>query len=558
MRADGEQPAELFPLRTQVRSVPLAVWALVGVQLMVLLSYSVLMPVYRAPDEPQNIDIAMAARTFTGFTGHHDAITPMVVRSYPFAAFTQETRRRPVSPDPPVARGSRPTYAALASPPATSMTRNQQWQHPPLYPATLGAVVTVVETLYPPAYTWAFDQTAGFARVVSTLLVAPLPLFAFLVARRLTSSRVTALAAAVFPLAIPQLAHIGSAVSHDNLLVLLVGAATVAVAFVLRGDASLRTAVVLGTLGGLGLLTKGFALVLPAWIGGVYALAAVRWRRWRFVGVGALAVTLMVVIGGWWWVRNVSVHGTLQPTGVRLAQPEPGFVPDAGWWVRWFAEVMPERFWGNLGWYQASLSDGIVVTATVVLGLAVVAALARRPPGSALSDLLAAAAPLAGIAAIVAYGGWNYYANTGYALGLQGRYLFPGLAGLAVLVGSGVAALPRGLARWGPVGLLVAAAAMEAVAVGTVLREVYQAGGAIGWGDAVRAVVAWSPWSPAVLAAGLVALAVLLAVAAAALVGEARRAPADVAPDRPAGDEPRPPAGEGRTGGRPERAGARP
>jgi len=519
VRQDGERP-----LPAGARAVPLAVWALTGLQLALLLAYSVLMPVYRAPDEPQNFDITMAARDFTEFTGDHRAMGPTVLRSYPFAAFTQDGRRDPVPPEPPAARGERPSFAVLAQPPGTSTTRNQQWQHPPLYPAALGAVLTVTEALYAPAYGWAFDQTVGFARVVNALLVAPLPLLGFLVARRLGGGRAAGLAAAAFPLTIPQLAHIGSAVSHDNLLVLIVGVTTLALAAVLRGDSSPRTARVIGALGGLALLTKGFALFLLAWIPGVYLLAAVRWRRWGFVSAGGLATTLTAALGGWWYVRNVVVHGAVQPTGVHLPSPERGFVPDFGWWASWFADVMPLRFWGNLGWYQAPLPAWLAILATVLVTAAAAAAvLRRRTDGAARTDLLAMSFPVVAVTGIVAYGGWGYYAETSFALGLQGRYLYPGIAGLAVLVGAGATALPGRAGRWAPLALLAAAAAMHSVGASAVLRNVYAAGSALSWEQAAAAVIAWSPWSPVVVVSGLVGLAALLVAAALLLGREARR-----------------------------------
>lgn len=524
MRAQRAGPGVRFGLRAELGSVPFAVWALAGLQLAVLLCYSALVPVYRAPDEPQNFDIALAATDVQGFTGHHDKMSARVLRSYPFASFAMDARRRPVPPVPPAARGARPSFADLAAPAGTSQTRNQQWQHPPLHPVVLGTALTVVTNLYPPAYDWAFDQTVGFARAVNALLVAPLPLFAFLTARRLRADRTAALAAATFPLTIPQLAHIGSAVSHDNLLVLLVGLITVAVAFVLRGDASLRTAAALGTLGGLALLTKGFALFLLAWLAGVYALAVVRWRRRAFLSAGALTAVLTSVVGAWWWLRNVDVHGTVQPTGVGLPTPDADFVPDFGWWSSWFADVVPARFWGHMGWYQASLPAWVPDAATgLVLAAVLLALIRRRAGGPARLDLLAMAFPTLAIGGIVAYGGWAYYTETSFALGLQGRYLFPGLAGLAVLVGAGLAALPARVARWAPPGLLVAAAGMHGMGVHAILRDMYGAGTAFPWGVAGAVVAAWSPWPGWLQATTLGALAALAVTAMTFLVRDARR-----------------------------------
>lgn len=540
MRAEEGQPAQRLRWRGQLRTVPLVVWALTGLQLAVLIGYSTLMPVYRAPDEPQNVDIVMAARGFTQSTVEHRSMDPAVLRSYPFAGFSHTFRRAPVDPSPPAARGTRPTFGDLAGAAGTAGTAgaasaadtagaagveappNQQWQHPPLYPATVGAALTAVTALYPPAGAWAFDQTVGFARAMSFMAIAPLPLLSFLVARRLTANTSVALTAAVVPLTIPQLAHIGAAVNHDSLVTLLVGLVTVAVAFVVRGDDSVRTAGAVGALSGLALLTKGFALFLPAWLAGAYLLAAVRWRRARFLAAGAGAVALAVLLGGWWWVRNLAVHGTLQPTGVPLPSPDAGFVPDLAGWTRGFGEVMAVRFWGNLGWYQARLPGWVVALATATALAGVAASFRwRRPGGPGRPDLAVMAFPAVAIGAIVVYGGWGYYTQTGLALGLQGRYLYPGLVGLAVLAGAGLGTLPVRVGRWAPLAVLAAAVALHATTVATVLADVYQAGTGISLGRAAGAVAAWSPWPAGVLAVNLVAVAGLLAGSAWLLVDSA-------------------------------------
>lgn len=519
-------PGAPLRLRAELRTVPSVVWALCALQLALHLGYSVLMPVYRAPDEPQNFDITVAAARFTEFPGSHRIITPMVRRSYPYAAFSMDDRRLPVPPDPPTVRGERPSFADLAALPGpTPRSWNQQWQHPPLYPAVLGAALTATTTLVPPAQTLAFDQTVALARTLTALLVTPLPLLVFLTARRLEVDHMASIAGAALPLAIPQLAHIGAAVSHDPLLVLLVGLATVAVAFVLRGDASPGTAWLVGVAGGLALLTKGFGLFVPAWIAVAYVVAARRWRYRGLLPAGAAAVAVTALMGGWWWARNLVVYGVVQPTGVRLPETPAGFEPDLVGWLGRASTAIARRFWGQLGWYQARLPDALLVVATVTLAAAVAAAFLwgrRARPWRA--ELVVLSLPACAILAIVAYGGWGYYVDTGRALGLQGRYLFPALTGLAVVVAAGVAALPRPAARWVPAGVLLGGAALHGAAVAAILRGVYGAGSTVSWPAAWRAVLDWSPWSPGVLAAGGAALVAAGVAVAVTLSGEHRDA----------------------------------
>lgn len=518
-------PGASSRLGAELRTVPAVVWALCALQLALMLGYSVLMPVYRAPDEPQNFDIAVAAASLTEFPGRHRVISPMVRRSYPYAAFDMDDRRLPVPAEPPAARGERPSFADLLQwPGPTPRARNQQWQHPPLYPATLGAALTVTTALVPPAYDLAFDQTVGLARALTALLVAPLPALVFLTARRLGVDPTATLAAAALPLAIPQLTHIGAAVSHDTLLILVVGVATVVVAFVLRGDASIRTALLLGVTGGLALLTKGFGLFVPAWIGVVYLAGAWRRRRWSMLLPGVLAVATTAALGGWWWMRNLVVHGAVQPTGVRLPEPPVTFEPDAAAWVWWAAIAIVRRFWGQLGWYQARLPGGLIALAALVLAAAVVIAFVRRRDGGpSRTELVVLSLPTCAILGIVAYGGWGYYVATGRALGLQGRYLFPALTGLAVVAAAGVSTLPLRARRWAPGGVLFAAGVLHAAAVLAVLRGVYGAGWVVPWREAAAAVLAWSPWPAGALVAYVVLLAGTVAAVAVTLRAELRR-----------------------------------
>lgn len=520
--APGPTVEPITRVRGELRLVPRAVWALVGLQLALLAVYSVLMPTYRAPDEPQNLDIVFAATSLTAFSGEHREMSPMVVGSYPYALFDMEDRKEPVPPTPALPRGDRPAFAELADARTRTGAPNQQWQHPPLYPATMGAALTVLGALVPPVTNAAFDQTVGLARLLNALMVAPLPLLAYLTARRLGSRHTTALAAAVVPVTVPQLTHIGAAVNHDNLLILLTGLVTVLVAGVLRGDGSRRTALTLGVLAGLALLTKGFGLAVPVWVGGIYLLAGVRYGV--RVGVrGAMALGVAGAIGSWWWLRNLAVHGVLQPTGVHLPDPPPGFVADGGGWLGWMGEALAWRFWGNFGWFQAPLPGWAPAAAATLAAVTFVVAFGWRRAGDpGRGDLLAMVFPSAAIAGIVAYGGWRYYVATAHPIGVQGRYLFSGLVGLAAVSSTGLTALPDRAARWAPVGVLGAAVVLHGVAAHTILRAVWGAGELVTWSLAVRAVGAWAPWPVWVQAAGLLALVGGLGTAAVTLVRAVR------------------------------------
>src|SRR5690606_35927941 len=110
---------------------------------------------------------------------------------------------------------------------------------------------------------------------------------------------------------------------------------------------------------------------------------------------------------------------------------------------------------------------------------------------------------------------------------IQGRYLYVGLAGVAVAVALGYGKLLRGAARWLPLLVAAGAVVLHVVGVTTFLARY--------WGDgdspvleALQGVIAWSPWDGMWLAAGwgltlLVAAATVASMAHDALTPSVRR-----------------------------------
>ena len=319
------------------------------------------------------------------------------------------------------------------------------------------------------------------------------------------------------PLAIPQLVHIGAAVNNDNLLTLLVGLLTAALAAVITAPRSSRVALAVGVLGGLALLTKGFALFIPAWVAGAYALAMVRFAdRRRLLGQGATALVLMTVLGGWWWIRNLVEFGAIQP-GIQLRPGRTGFVPDRAWWLGRFARNMTITFWSPVqgpGDPALPLWLSVTATAVVLLGAAFAFARGRGSRPLAWADPLVLLFPTVAIGAIVASGAWGEYARTGLTPGLQGRYLFAGITGLSVAFAAGAGVVLRNRERLLPGLVLLAAAGIQVTIVAGALRAYWGPAAPSSFGASIHALLAWSPWP----SAAVIGVWLLLAVAAVALV----------------------------------------
>lgn len=494
--------------RGRAVGVPGTVWALCVLHLLLLVGYSILVPTYRAPDEPHHVDLVLAVSRGQAWpwpdpTARADSrqmLGSLASAGYADPSSPREREVAPLRAADAVPRSARPSFSDLG-PDVPSGSRNQMTQHPPLYYLLGGVAVTVSG-----AQEWPFDRLVGALRLGSALLVAALPLLAYLTARGLRASPVVSLTAAVVPLAVPQLTHLGSTASNDALLVALLGVLTVLVARVLTGDARYRTAVLVGLVAGLALLTKGFALLTPAWLALVYAWAARRDRRALSAGVLAMAIAL--ASGGWWWLRNVVRYGTVQPDGLVRPAPSGEAGADLGAYLHVLANTFPQRFWGSFGWLQVSLPWPAVWLASAVVAASVVGAFATRPRDAARGELALMLFPLVATLGIVLAGSWSYYRASGAIAGIQGRYLLTGIVGLAVVVAAGLAGwTPARWQTWLPAALLAAGALLQTVAIVTLVRGFWMEPTSTSSAAALAAVLAWSPWPPAAVAATCLAAA---------------------------------------------------
>lgn len=549
------------------RWLPRAVWPVVAVHALLLVVTSVVYPTYRAPDETAHVDLVLTTRADGYPPLEGPQLSERVVRTRRVVGLPREpTANPPISADAAPSRASRPTFAR-AGPDEPSGIPQQLSMHPPLYYRVAAGALSVATTVSPAASWWSFDQVVGFLRLVSAVFVLPLPLLAALTARVLTERRAIVLTAALVPLAIPMLTHIGASVNNDSLLVLLVGLVTVPGVAVARGATRPGGALVLGVLGGLALLTKGFALVVPLWIAAAYGLAAVRAAGWwpatsgrgepspsgiraqargwwrgglefgdpglRAAGSGALALAVAGGVGGWWWLRNLLRYQTLQPSGVDANPAPPGFSPEPLGWAAFFARRFSERFWIEPEVVADAIPGVHVLASLAVVGLVAVALAAANRVGIARLDLaLLALLPL-GLAGIVVFGAWRAYVRTGLNLAIHGRYVYGGVVALAPLVAVGLAVLVARARRlwpaaglspeddpaaagvappcaWLPLAVAVVAAVAQLAAGLLALGRYWGPSEALTPGADIAAMLAWSPWSPAV-----VVLAVLALVAAA-------------------------------------------
>lgn len=515
-----------------VRASQLASWLAVVGYLALLAFWAAMTPAYRAPDEPQHVSAVLGLERGEGWPPPAAAeIDPGVLRSAVLSGFLttpdQTTSRgntlpgvhvttgraapplySAVDPTPP---GQRPPYAALDGRGPTGYT-NQMTQHPPGYYGVQAAVGLALG-----ADDWRFDRQLALMRLVSVAMVGWLPLFAFLTVRRLTGSAALGSAAAYLPIAVPQLAHVGSTVTNDALLVLLGAGLVTALTYLLTGSGRRRTLAAVAVTLGLGLLTKG--LVLPL-IPVVAVLLVVGLRRlgrgWGATAVGALAVLGgAFAIGGWWWLLNLIRYGTLQPNGFGVLRSRVGPPVGIGDYAARFATEINTSFWGNFGWLELPLPGPVTTGLTLLTAVLALAAVADRVARVPLLGLWLL--PLASLGALFVTL-YSAHLRDGRFNGTQGRYLFGTILVFvaAAAVGLGVLARSTRLPeRW--LVPLVAAGSVAVAGYGATVawRGFYLDTGvdrAAGW----QRMLAWSPW-PGWLVAGLLLLTAVPLFAGAVL-----------------------------------------
>lgn len=513
----------LQAVRRRVRGVPTVVWLITALQFAFLLFYATLLPTWRAPDEPRHVDLVLhvaATHNYPRFDGL--LMSSSVVNSLERVHFS--SRSAHLLPDDVPPRADRPPFRALGDGPSTTL--NHMPQHPPLYYVTLAAAWRAVDAITPGG-PQSFDRDVWVLRALSALFVLPLPLVAWAIADRLKLHHRATIVAALVPLAIPELTHIGSAVNNDSLLILL-GALTMLPCMRLAaGDLRVRVSLAAGALGGLALFTKGFGFVFVA----AALLAAACGARWnnRTTALKSAAVVSgsAFVFGGWWWMRNLLVFHRLQPQYYPLPPPPPGFSADWGAWGRAFTPAMFRRFWGDFGWFDVALPTLVIVVASVVSAVLVVVAFVRAPRLVSgrerqvlMRQMLVLFVPCPILVAFVAVEAASTYSHYARMQFIQGRYVFSAVGGAAALLAVGVSTFGKRALRIAPLAMVGAVIVMQSVAILRILGFY--------WGppnadlkDQIHALLVWSPWPSRFLAVLAVGGAVILGATISLLVRDA-------------------------------------
>ena len=552
-------------VETDKRRRPGVLWFVVALQTFLMLGMTILYPAFQNADEGAHVDYVIAHRHGEWFDGPGQRLyqygVAMATGQVPNTQFATHVAA------PPPNRAKRLSFDAIGTTKVlapVNHTTNQMTQHPPLY----YGLAAGFSYLIPDFSHQSFDWQIFWLRAFSTLLLIPVPILIFGAARRLTGNDNLGLLASLVPLAFPAYLRTGGSVTNDSLLVLATVALTAALVRVSLGDLTRRTAVVVGALWTVGLLTKGFALAMPpvivlAYLVGAEGSFGQRIKRaWQPI---VIAGVIGSIAGGWWWVRNEIVYHAVQPNGLgniddatrqAVSGPDHAGGTDVSFFGHYFS-LLGQRTFGSLGLLDVpSLPHTGLEAMAFLLLLVLIAGIAFGAPrlrgkpelaflrswsfGRAVVLIL----PTILIAMLLYVGARSVYLHGGQLPGIQIRYLFPTVLGPAIIVAVALSRVVGDrLRRWlAPLYLLVSMVFL-AISVQDVLDVEMSYASAKTYlarvKGAVHFVVGWAPFGSfgsglIVGGAAAAALATLVGLVLRA-VRSPRGAAAEPFPDAPAG-----------------------
>ena len=139
-----------------------------------------------------------------------------------------------------------------------------------------------------------------------------------------------------------------------------------------------------------------------------------------------------------WWVANVVRFGSLQPDGYPKSYLDllPHGHITVAHWLHGFFPGLTRSFFADFGWLEAPPPALVTVVLTVAVLVLVVVGIVRSGPRWATALL----AQLSWIVPMIAIMDTSYSASNriGALQGVQGRYLFVGVAAIAATIGVAV------------------------------------------------------------------------------------------------------------------------
>ncbi len=463
----------------------------------VMMIWACVTPDFRAPDEPQQVSTTLRLAYVHSYPAPGDArIYPPVKASYADVGFGGIGLNTIVGLVPL----HRPTSTQLTSEtmsqlgaelarerqPPSPYDYDQMTQHPPGYFAIMAVAARVFDVINKTPHT-----ALLILRLCSALLLAPLPFITFRIGKLLGATPALAAAASFLPAGLPQLTphrRSGQQRRADDHPWCGCHVARTRVR-----DATCRAWVGhrLGCHDDRVAMDQGHRVTDARGGSGGFSVAGQAVGVRRTFG-DALLATLCILPGLAWWVANVVRFGTLQPDGYPKSYLDllPHGHITVAHWLHGFFPGLTRSFFADFGWLEAP--PPTLVTAVLTVALLVLIAVGVVRCGERWATALLA--QLSWIVPLIAIMDTSHSASNriGALQGVQGRYLFVGVAAIAATIGVAVGGrrqMSAGFA-WVPVALPVLALITAALGLAAGVSHFYVGNGFSG---EVGTLSAWSP-----------------------------------------------------------------
>ncbi|MGA1840776.1 MAG: DUF2142 domain-containing protein [bacterium] len=243
----------------------------------------------------------------------------------------------------------------------------------------------------------------------------------------------------------PQFNFLSGSLNNDNLVILC---ATISIWFLTRlivteNDNQKKIVASLGIFLGICLITKlnisGFVIV--AILGIIYSSLVNKPKKLQNLSVNLLLfLGLLVIIAGWYFIRNASIYGLEDPMGWGLqAIQNPALVmrPElrAMFFKKLFFQRLYTSFWGLFDWLTIPLTNWMywiygIISIMGILGLVIIFVEKSYPKRTKICLLLFLLAILISFASLVAL-------NLKF-VSAQARLIFPVMAGICIFMALGI------------------------------------------------------------------------------------------------------------------------
>jgi hypothetical protein len=289
---------------------------------------------------------------------------------------------------------------------------------------------------------------AHLTRLVNSLFGAATVWLTYLIGLAIWPKRpFLAVAGSAFIAFNPMFVYMSGAINNDVVAAFSGAAVTLACVRLVQDPRglSVRWGLILGALFSLALLSKFNLAAIAALIGAAMTWVAWRKKQWReWLKAGLVIVGVTAVLTGWWFVRNQMLYG--EPTGVEVLTELWGARdPSESFWLAVSElDYVWTSLWGRFGYGQIPLPQAMYVGLGVLAVLALVGYVlpfVRRETGEFRETAVPLLLLLLNV--LIFFGVLFNYLLISPA-GPMGRFFFPALPALSVLLAYGLSQYVRG------------------------------------------------------------------------------------------------------------------